>query len=333
MKHIRNILAAGACAAAVAMYSTTGLFAQELRLAHFSPPTHFLHTDVFEPFAKAVNDETNGSLTMRIFPAGELGAGPAEQLNRALNGIADIALVLPGYNTSQFPMTLVSELPGASPDPVIGTERLWESADLLAAEYSKVKMLALWVTDAAILMMRDAPVNSLADLKGKKIRVPSANAAEVVEAWGAAPVFMPSVDLYNSLQTGVIDGMIGSGTLVTNYRLDEVLQYYVLGVPPTFTSMNLAMNQARWDSLSDDQQEVLARLGRDLVSKEATRIYSEEAEKAIERLRAAPNETVIDLSDEARADFAKAAEPVLASILKRLDDAGYKASQLAEQLK
>jgi len=333
VKTIRNILAAGACTVAVALYATTGLLAQELRLAHFSPPTHFLHTHVFVPFAKAVNEETKGSLSVRIFPAGELGAGPAEQLNRALNGIADIALVLPGYNTSQFPMTLVAELPGASPDPKTGTERLWESTDLLADEYSKVKMLALWVTDPAILMMRDVPVNSLADLKGKKIRVPSANAAAVVEAWGAAPVFMPSVDLYNSLQTGVIDGMIGSVTLVANYRLDEVLKYYILGIPPTFTSMNLAMNQARWNSLSDDQKAVLAKLGREMVSNEATRLYAAEAEEVTGRLRAAPNETVIELSQDARAEFAKTAEPVVAAILKRLDDGGHKASQLAEKLK
>ena len=97
--------------------------AKELKLADFQPPTHPYVANVYAPLQAEVKDKTGGQLSVRLYMGGELGAGPAEQFTRAVNGVADIAFALPGYTAANFPKTLLTELPGVI-DPVKGTERV-----------------------------------------------------------------------------------------------------------------------------------------------------------------------------------------------------------------
>ena len=48
----------------------------------------------------------------------------------------------------------------------------------------------------------------MSDLAGLKIRVPSKNTGRVIEAWGATAVSMPITQVYQSLETGVVDGVL-----------------------------------------------------------------------------------------------------------------------------
>ena len=78
----------------------------------------------------------------------------------------------------------------------------------LRDEFKKTVPLALFVTPPAVLMMRDKPIRSLADLEGLKIRVASSSAAAVIEAYGATPVPMPANKVYTAMNTGVVDGAL-----------------------------------------------------------------------------------------------------------------------------
>ncbi|WP_250637308.1 hypothetical protein [Salipiger sp. CCB-MM3] len=62
-------------------------------------------------------------------------------------------------------------------------------------------------------------MRSPADIKGLKIRVPSRNTGLLVEAWGATPVSMPVSEIYNAMQTGVIDGAMIDTTATRAFRL------------------------------------------------------------------------------------------------------------------
>ena len=73
-------------------------------------------------------------------------------------------------------------------------------------------LLGIWNNAPGILFMADKPVRSIEDLRGLKIRVPSRNSGLVVEAWGATPVSMPAPEIYNAMQTGVVDGAMIDAT-------------------------------------------------------------------------------------------------------------------------
>lgn len=117
---------AGALAACAAASSAN---AETLKLAHWVPPAHTLTASTVEPLKNGVEADTNGELTIDVYPGGELGKGPLEQYVRAVQGVADITWGLQGYTSSQFPKTMVSELPGVLPDGKAGYDILWEAYD------------------------------------------------------------------------------------------------------------------------------------------------------------------------------------------------------------
>ncbi len=65
------------------------------------------------------------------------------------------------------------------------------------------------------------------DLKGMKIRSPGGLQTNAIEALGAVPIFMPLGDVYLSMETGVIDGVVTCPALVKAFKLYEVTKHCV----------------------------------------------------------------------------------------------------------
>ena len=205
-----------AMAVTFAMAMTEPALAEELSFAHFVPPQHTLTASLIEPLSLGVAEATGGDLTIKVYPGGELGKGPVEQYVRVLQGVADITWGLQGYTSSQFPRSMLVELPGAVPAGKSGYDMLWNAYEShLMDEFPGTIPLALWVSEPNVIIMKDHEIRTPEDLSGLKIRVAGAVAAEVVTALGATPVQMPMPEVYNALQTGLIDGVVtGSSAMV-----------------------------------------------------------------------------------------------------------------------
>lgn len=77
-----------------ALSASLGIFAQtatseELSVATFLPPQHHSNTGMFAWFGKEIEARSAGSLTMKLYPAGQLGAGPVQQYKRVVEGADD----------------------------------------------------------------------------------------------------------------------------------------------------------------------------------------------------------------------------------------------------
>jgi TRAP-type C4-dicarboxylate transport system substrate-binding protein len=148
--------------------------AKELKLGHFLSPVHIIHSETLAPWAKKVAELSNGDLTITIFPARQLGGTPPGYYKMVVNGVADIAMVNPGYTPKIFPRTAALELPDPPKNAQHQTRRLYALFDkYLSKEYAPVKMIAMWSVDKFILLTKNKPVRTLGDLKGLKIRTPS----------------------------------------------------------------------------------------------------------------------------------------------------------------
>ena len=93
-----------------ALASVLGLSAQsaaaeELTVATFVPPQHHTNTVMFKWFGEELEKWSGGSLTLKLFPAGQLGAGPVQQFKRAVEGVADITF---GVSASARPSASMS---------------------------------------------------------------------------------------------------------------------------------------------------------------------------------------------------------------------------------
>lgn len=309
-------LAAGAF---VAMTLALPAWAETLKLAHFVPPAHVVTRSIVEPLVSGVAEASNGDLDIQVYPGGELGKGPLEQYVRALQGVADITWGLQGYTSSQFPKTMVAELPGVKPEGKTGYDMFFDAFDThLASEFPGTKPLALWLSEPNIFIMKGIEVRSPDDLKGLKIRVSGSAAAAVIEALGATPVQMPAREIYNALQTGLVDGVVTGASAVADFKLDEVADSYSIGAPLGHISFYLVMNQARYEGLSDSQKAAIdAHSGR-ILSQSGEEAWNNAATATVKILRETGDNTVIDLTAEEIAAFAALTLPVADKVIAEL---------------
>src|SRR6056297_2908393 len=236
MDQIRSVKTAFAAAAlgVAAAFGTTAAEAQtELRLHTFVPPGHIIYTQILEPLAEQIAAETDGQLTLTLYPSMQLGGGAPELIRQTHEGTVDMAFSLPGYTSAQFPRTQMIELPSLRPDGMSTTELMWDLLEggYLDPEFDGMKVLALWAADDAGLYTRDKPIRSLADVDGMLLRSPSAAQAGQIEKMGGTPVALPIPELYPQLERGVIDGAMVPFTTILDFRMHEVANYFTITGP------------------------------------------------------------------------------------------------------
>lgn len=302
--------------------------AKELRVAHFMSPKHPMHRFLMAPMAKRLGEVSGGKLTMKIYPAGALGKGPREQYNRAVDGIADVTFGLAGYTSPQFPRTLLAELPDFAATPVAATRKMWAAyPEHISPDFKDVKLLAMWVNDAAILMTREKPIRSMADLKGMKIRAPSKLAAGLLRAWGAVPQTMPVTKVYTSMQTGVIDGVYIGASGIRPFKLAEVAKYFTVGLPPSYAAFYLIMNKGKWNGLSADEKAMLDKVSGLKASVEAAEAYASVGKAGVAMVEKVGRE-LIRLSASQTAEFRAAAKPYIQQVLAEREKKGIAAGKI-----
>jgi TRAP-type transport system periplasmic protein len=323
MKHLTKTFAAGLTAATLL---GAPAFAQELSFASFTPPQHTVTAAIVQPLTEAIAASNTG-LSLRFYPGGELGPGPVEQYVRVVQGVADIAWGLPGYNSQQFPLSMLVELPGVVDAAGSGYEAINRVLDdYLRTEFVGTRPLALWTSEPNVLIMRDRDVRTPADLAGLRIRVSGAIAGQLIEALGATPVQMPANEMYNAIQTGLIDGIMTGSSAIGDFRINEVAQSYTTGIALGNILFYTVMSEARYNSLSAEQQAAIDAASGYGLSQSGEEGWNAKATATLEELRANPDRRVIDLTPEEAAAFNAITEQLTAREVAALDARGLPAS-------
>lgn len=231
-----------------------------LRLSSFTPPMHIMNKKILEPWIKMVEERTNGKLKIKLYAGGALGK-PQDQYDMAARGTADITWGILAYTPGRFPLVSVMELPFMSPSATTGSRmvsRLLESG-YLKSDFKDVKMLALAMPPTMDLHSNKKLVKTLDDLKGMKIRTPSAMMGKLIKKWGGVPVAMPAPEVYLSLERGVIDAIFFDPTTLMGMRCNEVTKYHTrVGISTTVVFF--AMNKKSYEKLPPDIRKVLDEL-------------------------------------------------------------------------
>lgn len=298
--------------AAATLVVATPVTAQELKFANFTPPFHTVNESVIEKLNGDVSAATGGALTVRGYHGGELGKGPVEQYVRAVQGAADITWGLPGYTSSQFQKTMIVELPGVVADGASGADALCRAMDEIAGEFPGTVPIALWTSEPNVMIMREKVVRTPADLAGLKIRVAGATAGKVAEALGATPVQMPINQVYNALQTGLIDGVFTGSSTLDDFKLDEVANAFTIGAPLGRLSFFAVMGQGAYDGLSDEARAALDAASGCALGNNAETAWNAKGEAGVARARGDAKNTFVDLTEAEAQAFADAVANVAA---------------------
>jgi TRAP-type C4-dicarboxylate transport system substrate-binding protein len=208
---------------------------------------------------------------------------------------------------------------------------MWDLLDpYLLPEYEGVKVIALWGAEDAGLMTRGAAIRSLADLKGKRMRAPSAAQAKQLEVMGAVPIAMPITEVYQSLERGVVDGAMLPFSVIVDFRLGEVAKGYTIA-GPLFgrSSFLVAMNKKKYDSLSPKARAAIDRLSGRALSLEATKVYLKRSTQGVESVRGKAE--VFQLSAEEQKRISAVLRPIIADWIKENEAKGIPARQMLKK--
>jgi TRAP-type C4-dicarboxylate transport system substrate-binding protein len=301
--------------------------AEELKLHSFVPPTHVIWTDVITPWAKEVAEKSKNELTIRLFPAMQLGGRPPELYRQTVQGITDATFTLPGYTSADFPIMALTELPGTANSAEDGTRKLWANFDkFLSRDFKDVKVLMLWNSDTASLMSKNKPIKALEDMKGMKIRTPSAAQSAQLAALGATPIDMPVTQIYNNLDRGVIDATMIPMSAALDFKLIEVAKYYTIDAPLGRSPFLVAMNRSRYEKLPANLRKVIDDTTGLQLSLKGAATYDRKNKEAI--AAAKKDRELISLSAQERQRWIEAFKPMIRQKVEEGEKAGIPARGL-----
>jgi TRAP-type C4-dicarboxylate transport system substrate-binding protein len=257
----------------------------------------------------------------------QLGGKPPELYRQMVQGISDICFTLPGYTSADFPMMALTELPGMAESGEDGTRKLWKHFDrFLAREFKDAKVLMLWNSDTASIMSKSKPVRTLEDMRGMKIRTPSAAQSAQLEALGAIPIDMPAGQIYTALDRGVVDASMIPMSAAIDFKLIEVARYFTVNAPLGRSPFLVAMNRSRYEKLPADLKKVIDDTTGLKLSVRGAQTYDTQNKAALEAAK--KDREVITLSAPERKRWLDAFKPLINSKVAEGEKAGLPARGL-----
>lgn len=239
------------------------------------------------------------------------------------SSVSDAGIVSQIFEAAKFPLQQVTlQVPFGAPD--IATisrivEKLHERFPEMNDAWSKNNMLLLaTVAIDGYQLVTNFPVNSAADLAGKKIFVPGP-IANWLQGTGAVAVAGNLNLYYNGIQTGVAQGAIVSMSPTWSAKLHEVAPHITLCNLGAQYTGSIAFNLKSYQKLPPVVQQAVRKAGQ-AYAQEFAKTQTALADEAVKNLRAA-GATVTQLPDAERAKWA--------AMLPNLPDAW--SSQLEKQ--
>lgn len=170
--------------------------------------------------------------------------------------------------------------------------------------------LAMWPNGPKQLTNSKHPVKKPEDMDGLKMRIQGGEVlATFFKSFGAGTSTMAFDELYTGLQQGTVDGEVNTYSNIDTKKLDDVQKYMTENWGAARVDYALFTNTDFWDGLNDATKEVIqggidegTKVARDSAEK-----LNDESKKNIEKR----DKTKINkLTDDQRAEFQKAAQPV-----------------------
>ena len=251
-----------------------------------------------QQYAEAVKQYTNNKHRVRIF---ELSLLSHSEKNEGINkGLADVGYLLTAYSPSDYPFSNMGadmSMSVALNDKIPSQEGFAYSGAMLEyimlncpecqGEFKKNNQVYTGVVSTPVYtMFCNAPVDTVEELKGKRIRISGAPWARWAREFGAQPVALPIGEAYEALSQGVVDCTFFSATELTNFNLIEVVKNIVTDIPGGLYAAGGAstLNKTKWDKFDAADREALLKAGSVMTS-EVTYRYQKQAMDDLEKAR------------------------------------------------
>lgn len=267
----RSAIAMGLCQI---LLSTPATAASTLLFNDFLPPNHPFAKGIFEPWAKRVENATEGRVKIK-FSSSSLGP-PQKQWNLITKGIADVTMLANPFERNRLVLPQIAELPWMAPTAEQASVALWRTHQKFftqANEYKGVELLALWALSGSQILHRSKPITRISDLKGEKIWALSSSAIATIKVMGGVPVPAPGVKMFTMISHGVVDGLVTPQYTLTTFQVARYIRHFTSfpgGVGAN--SFSLFLNRKKFERLSRDSRNAIHQISGEQIARDARSI-------------------------------------------------------------
>ena len=233
-------------------------------------PAHFpiMGTGV-DSFAKRCFELSGGSLDIKIYPKNILvpalqvfDATSAAQIDAFHSGV----YYWKGKNAA---FSIFGGMPlGLTSEEMITWMKFGGGYELWREMYAKFNLYPLigGTTGPQMGGWFKKPIDSLADLKGLKMRIPGLG-GEVMKKLGVNPILLPAGEIYTSLERGTIDATEWVGPALDSMMgFSKAADYYYTGWHEPGSILEITFNKARWEKLSDEHRAIITVATEEMTS-------------------------------------------------------------------
>jgi tripartite ATP-independent transporter DctP family solute receptor len=274
-------------------------------------PLGYPTVEAVERMGKKLEAATGGRLSIQMFPSMQLG-GEKEMIEQAQVGALQIARVSVGPMGPLVPELNVFNLPFMFRDAAhmekvidgpIGDELLKKLSD-----HPTANLIGLCWMNAGQRNVYNSkhPINTLADLKGLKIRMMGNPVfVETMNSLGGNGVAMGFDQLVNAMQTGVVDGAENNPPSYESGQHFRYAKYYSITGHLIIPEI-LVFSKKSWEGLSKDDQALIMKLAKEAQQEQRKLWYARE-EESMKKMKEAGTE-INEIKD--KAPFQAAVKPV-----------------------
>lgn len=254
-RFVRNSLAIlGTPALGASLATRTARAADEMKSVIYFTPTYIGIIRGARGFVEQFNGKTSGR-KLKLYESGQLLKAD-QQLPGLRAGNIDLMFHATSYITRSLPILGVLGLPGVVDELYGHPERLRIGSPLfnLINEVLAKDNLYMLSCGGGVLEPeyiwgnKDTPIRSLADLDGKKMRIASFEATELLGKYGVTSVRVTSAETYVALQRGTVQAATANIATVAGRSLQEQLSF-CYKMPTTAYDVAPFMLKSTWDKL------------------------------------------------------------------------------------
>lgn len=283
-----------------------------IKFAHVVTPTT-PKGQAAEKFKEVVERESEGRITVQIFPNSEL-YGDKDELQALQSGAVQMLAPASAKFTTIAPQLQVLDLPFlfdsvedipdvVSKDTAVG-KAIFENKALAS---KNIKVLNLWDNGLKELSSNKR-MTSPADLRGQRFRIqPSDVLRSQFASWGAGSTPLAFAEVYNALQQGVVNGQENPYSNIESQNMHTV-QKFITESGHGYIGYVLVVNQEFYDSLPDELKKAVDTASEEssIFNREVATKINEEAKQTIVD---AKTTTITTLTDEQRQAFKDSVVP------------------------
>jgi C4-dicarboxylate-binding protein DctP len=330
---MRSLTRRAACAAGVMLMFSIGAQAQAPIIVKFS---HVVAPDTPKgngalKFKELAEARTNGRVKVEVYPNSQLYKDKEEMEALQLGSVQMLAPSLAKFGPLGVKEFEVFDLPfifmdtaafRAVTDGPVG-------ADLFKKlEPKGIKGLGIW-DNGFHIMSANKPLHHVADFKGLKMRIQSSKVLDAqMRALGAVPQVMAFSELYQGLQSGVVDGTEGVPSNFYTQKIYEVQKDITIS-NHGHLAYAVIVNKKFWDGLPGDIRTTLEGAMKEATTY-ANAIAATENATALERIKASGKTKIYTLTPDETNEWKKALMPVHKEMESRVGkatiDAVYRAA-------